>query len=157
MATNYFELNSDNHKIGHDFLTSPARPEGASGALLFAQNEEALWEVTVPDYSSGLTLDIPYYMASVNSGNLDLDVDIMKIQDGDEASVETASFAAVNNQTDTVPGTALYPGKITVVCSNDDSPDAGIVTFFIRITRKDALSGDLKMLDPVATYTTVSN
>ncbi len=137
MPIKEFNLGALNPNIGHPFLALPARPEGVSNSTLFAfdQTESGLWFISLPDYASGLSLDLPTWMKVVNSGKVDFEVEIMEMKAG--ASVNVASFDAVNEVSGgtTVAGTAEFPTWITIPCSNDDSPSGGRTGFYIRIPR----------------------
>lgn len=162
MAIGKLNLDPVVGRIGHNFITDPAGPDGARGVLLLddTTDEESIWPVTLDDYASGLTLIIPWYMLSATSGNIEIEADVMKIEDG-ESAVETPDFDTSNDTgAIAVPGTALEEKFTTLVLSNDDSPSGALVTFYIRLKRNTSVasnaSGDMA-IGPgpmLLTYTT---
>ncbi len=147
----YINLPQLASNFSSDFIVLPARGEGVKNALLFSatQTESGLWSVTFENYSADLSLLIPTYMKSANSGKVDFEVEVMKIEDGDSVDVEVASFDAVNEVVGgtTVAGTAKHPTWITIPCPNDDNPSGAVVGFIFRINRDhddadDTASGD---------------
>jgi len=118
-------------------------------ALAFdaATNESAQWVGIAPQGLTGtLTAVISYMMASATSGDVDWDVSLEAISDGDAVDLDAAdSFDSVNSADNTtVPGTAGYIDQVAVTLTNADSLAAGDY-FRLRLTRdaaSDTAAGD---------------
>lgn len=163
MAIEKLNLDPLAGNFSRSFITNPAGHDGQRGASLFDDtiDEEDLWTITLNNYASGLTILIPWYMLSAISGNIEIKADVMKIESGDSAKVETASFDTSNDTgAVAVPGTTEFPIFTTLVLANDDSPSGAVVTFIIRIKRNTSVvsnaSGDMAIgPGPIlCTYTT---
>ena len=88
--------------------------------------ETHYWQFAMPaNYASGLTAKVLYSMASATADDVEFEVAIMAVSDGDSADMATDSFDTANAGHATVPGTAGYPDVITVTCTNADSVAAG--------------------------------
>jgi hypothetical protein len=118
-----------------------------------ATTETAYWTAIAPQGLTGtLTAVITYAMASATSGSIDFEVAIEAISDGDTIDTDaTTSFATVNSQSATVPGTAGHIDQVAVTLSNDDSIVAGDY-FRLSVARdaddgtNDTATGDLYLL-----------
>ena len=97
--------------------------------IAIAAAETAVWESLVDQGYAGAAVDavIYYVMATATSGDIDWDVEVEAISDGDAFDLDAAdSFDAVNS-TDgtTVPGTAGHLDVVTVTLTNKDSMAVG--------------------------------
>lgn len=131
--------------------TVNARPVLAFDA---ATQETAYWTLVAPQGLSGtMTAVISYMMASATSGNIEFEVAVEAITDGDATDLDaTTSFDTVNaSGAITVPGTAGYPDQVSVTLTNADSIAAGDLVR-ISISRdaddatNDTAAGDLYFL-----------
>lgn len=166
MSTGTIILPVQSAKIGGGFIANPARIKGGGNAwsLLFAedQTESGFWQFRMPvNFSSDLTAKLQYSMASATSGEVDLEVEVQAISDGDAVDVDTADFAAVNEVDGgtTVPGTAGFLDEISIPLTNDDDVAAGDLVY-IRINRDhddtdDDADGDLELRAISLQYTTI--
>lgn len=117
-----------------------------------ATNETCYWSYIAPQGLTGtLTAIITYMMASATSGDVDVDVAIEAVSDGDALDLDaTTSFATVNSvDNTTVPGTAGYIDQISVTLTNNDSIAAGDY-FRLSLTRdaaSDTGAGDMYVLE----------
>lgn len=116
-----------------------------------ATNETAYWTAIAPQGISGtLTAVVTYMMASATSGDVDVDVAIEAISDGDAVDLDsTTSFATVNSTDNvTVPGTAGYIDQISVTLTNNDSIAAGdyVRLSLTRDASSDTATGDMYVL-----------
>lgn len=118
-----------------------------------ATNETAYWTARLPadwSTSSAPTAIVGYYMASATSGNVDVDVAVEAVSDGDATDLDAGDSFDTVNSTDntTVPGTAGYIDMISVTLTNHDSSAAGDYARFslVRDAVSDTASGDLYML-----------
>lgn len=129
--------------------------------LLFdATNEEwCTFQFTMPqDYSSGLTANVMYKMASATSGGVAWDVRIAAITSGDATDMDAKVFGSSNVGTGTVSGTAGRPLVITFSVTNADSVAAGDIVV-VRLARavangSDTATGDAEFVGMTLTYTT---
>ena len=122
-------------------------------ALAFdaATQETTNWTFIAPQGLTGaLSCVITYMMASAVSGNIEFEVAVEAITDGDATDLDaTASFNA--SGAITVPGTAGYPDQVSVTLTNADSIAAGDLVR-ISISRdaddatNDTATGDLYLL-----------
>lgn len=108
-------------------------------ALAFdaSTNESAQWGGIAPQGLTGtLTAIITYMMASATSGDIDWDVSLEAITDGDATDLDAGDSFDTVNSTDntTVPATAGYIDQVTVTLTNTDSIAAGDY-FRLRVTR----------------------
>lgn len=88
--------------------------------------ESVIWVFRMPqDYASGLTAKIQYSMASATSNNVEFEVSVMAVSDGDSQDLDADSFDTVNSGSATVPGTAGYLDEISITLTNADSVAAG--------------------------------
>lgn len=117
-----------------------------------ATNETAQWTTIAPnDWDpSTLAAKIYYIMASAVAGDVDCDVYVEAITDGDAFDLDAGdSFDAVNS-TDgtTVPGTAGWMDVVSVTLANHDTSVAGdYLRFrFIRDAASDTAAGDMYVL-----------
>jgi len=114
-------------------------------------NETALWTVIIPQGWTGtITAIIHYIMASAVSGDVDVDISVEAISDGDAIDLDSAdSFDSVNSvDNTTVPSTAGYIDEISVTLTNNDGAAAGDYARF-RLTRdaaSDTAAGDMYVL-----------
>jgi hypothetical protein len=85
------------------------------------------WTFIVPQGWTGTKTAYITYVTSATSGDLDVDVGIEAITDGDALDLSTTnSFDTVNSTNDTtVPGTAYTEDVIAVTLTNNDSSAAG--------------------------------
>jgi hypothetical protein len=137
-ATNFPELSLRNRRpiLGFDDTT----------------NETCQWTVRLPDdwdTSSSPTAIVAYIMASAVANDVDIDVYVEAISDGDAFDMDGDSFAAVNSTDNTtVPGTAGFIDMVTVTLTNHDTSVAGDYARF-RLTRdaaSDTAAGDMDVL-----------
>lgn len=131
--------------------TINARPALAFDA---STQETAYWTLVAPQGLTGaLSCVITYMMASAVSGNIEFEVAVEAITDGDATDLDaTASFDTVNaSGAITVPGTAGYIDQVSVTLTNADSIAAGDLVR-ISISRdaddgtNDTATGDLYLL-----------
>lgn len=128
-----------------ELLTVNGRPALAFDATI---NESALWTAIAPQSITGaLTALVWYAMALATSGDVDVDVSVEAVTDGDSLDFDAAeSFDTVNSMDNTtVPGTAGYSDVVTVTLTNKDSIAAGDY-FRVKLTRdaaSDTASGDM--------------
>ena len=114
-------------------------------------NESAQWSGIAPQGLTGaLTAVITYMMASATSGDIDWDVSLEAVTDGDAVDLDAGDSFDTVNSTDntTVPGTAGYIDQVTVTLTNADSIAAGDY-FRLRVTRdaaSDTSTGDALLL-----------
>lgn len=143
-------------KLGGSFITNPMAIDGSQavwmGLFDASQTESALWQFRYPDYCGGTPVaNLTYSMASATSNNVDLEVDVMAVADGETPT--TASFDTTNEVTGgtTVPGTAGLRDTVSITLSNNDSIAAGEM-MIVRINRDhddadDTATGDLELLE----------
>lgn len=103
--------------------------------------------------SGTLKLDVWYMMASATSGDVRLVASVEAVTDGDAVDLDAGeSFDSDNTATETVPGTAGHPSKLTITLTNKDSVAAGDYVR-IKLSRdanhgsEDDATGDLRFLD----------
>jgi len=114
-------------------------------------NESCDWTFPVPTGWTGtITAEVCYRMASATSGDVDLDVQVEAISNGDALDTDsTSSFDTVNSvDNTTVPATAGYIDVVSITLTNNDSSAAGdmIRIRFNRDAASDTASGDLELL-----------
>lgn len=114
-------------------------------------NETAYFTFVAPAGITGtLTLKIYYKMATATSGDVDIDVAVQAVSDGDALDLDSAtSFDTVNSVDNTnVPATAGAIDVISVTLTNNDGLVAGdFVTLSItRDAASDTAAGDLHIL-----------
>ena len=152
-GTGYMFLDVQTAKLSGDFIVDGTMAidagEGAWRLLSDATADEyALWQFRVPStYSSAPVAKILYSMTSATSGNVEFEIDIMAVADGE--AVNTASFDTVNSSgTVTVPGTAGLLDSISIALTNNDSMAAGELLFFrlARDATTDTASGDAEVV-----------
>lgn len=124
-------------------------------ALAFdaATNETCYWTVRLPDdwdTGSDPTATVAYVMASATSDDVDVDMAVEAVSDGDSVDLDAATSFDTTNSADntTVPGTAGYLDMISVTLSNHDSSAAGDYAR-ISLTRdaaSDTAAGDMYVL-----------
>lgn len=83
-------------------------------------------------------LDVIYSMRSATSGTVEFDAAVMCITPGDAASADAASYAASAFATETVPGTAKYPSKLTISLTDDSCANGDLVAVSLY---RDAVDG----------------
>jgi len=102
--------------------------------------EHAVWQFRMPDdYGGNLVAKIQYAMASATSGKVYFEVSVMAVSGGDAQDLDADSYDAANAANATVPGTAGYPGELTITLTNDDDVAAGD---YVRIKLEDVRSGN---------------
>lgn len=116
-----------------------------------ATGETAYWTFVAPvGITTPLTAKVHYIMASATSGDVDVDVAIEAVTDGDSLDLDTStSFASVNSTDNTtVPGTAGYIDVVSVTLTNNDSIAAGdyVRISLARDAASDTASGDMYVL-----------
>jgi hypothetical protein len=163
MASGTIILPIQSAKIAGSFIANPARIDGGSNAwsLLFSatQTESALFQFRMPEnYTSAPVAKLQYTMASATSGNVDLEVEVMALTDG-ESDPDVASFDTVNEIAGgtAVPGTAGILDEISISLANNDTLAANDFVL-IRINRDhddadDTASGDLELRNITIEYT----
>lgn len=115
-------------------------------------NEFGIWTVRAPaDWDpSTLTAIIAYIMAAAAAGDVDLDVYVEAISDGDAVDLDAGdSFDAVNSTDNTVvPGVVGRIDMITVTLANHDVSVAGdYIRFKLeRDAVSDTAAGDMLVL-----------
>ena len=129
-----------------DATTQGAELTGGEGnwRMLFdaTTDEGAVWQFRLPDYWTGHSeVNIFYTMASATASEVEFEVDVMCITDGDSADIATASFVGVAVGSATVPGTAGYPDEVSVTVT-DDSCAAGDMIFVYLSTDADDATND---------------
>lgn len=122
-------------------------------ALAFdaATNESAYWTVVIPQGWTGtITAYVHYIMASATSGDVDVDIAVEAVSDGDATDLDAGTSFDTVNSTDntTVPGTAGYLDVVTVTLTNNDSSAAGDYARFsvTRDAASDTATGDMYVL-----------
>lgn len=116
-------------------------------------NEFAIWTVKAPANwdPSTLTAIITYIMASATAGDVDVDVYIEAISDGDAVDLDAGDYFGAVNSTDNtvVPATAGFPDMITVTLTNHDGSVAGDLLRFkvVRDAVSDTAAGDMHVLN----------
>ncbi len=114
-------------------------------------DETCQWTFVAPQSLTGtLTAYVYYIMASATSGDVDVDVSIEAVTDGDTTDLDASDSFDTVNSTDntTVPGTAGYMDVISVTLTNKDSVAAGDLVR-LRLTRDasaDTAAGDMHVL-----------
>lgn len=136
-ASNYPQLNLVNR-----------RPVLAFDA---STNETCYWTAIVPQGWTGtITAYVYYIMASATSGDVDIDVAVESVTDGDTVDLDAGTSFDTVNSTDntTVPGTAGYIDVVAVTLTNNDSSAAGdYVRFSVaRDAASDTATGDMYVL-----------
>ncbi len=116
-----------------------------------AANETVYWTGIAPQGLTGtMTAVISYIMASATSGDVDVDVAIEAVSDGDAVDLDaTTSFDTVNSTDNTtVPGTAGYIDQISVTLTNQDSIAAAdyFRLSLLRDAVSDTATGDMYVL-----------
>lgn len=90
--------------------------------------------------SGTLKADIFYAMASATSGTVNLEVYVEAITEADAIDTDsTDSFDTVNDNQETVPGTAGYISKLTITLTAKDSVAAG--DYVRLLLKRDATDG----------------
>ena len=163
MATATIILPVQSAKIGGAYITAGAGIDGGSGAwkLLFdaSATESALWQFRMPtNYASDLTVKLQYAMARATAEEVDWEVEIMAVADGED--IDTTSFDTLNEVAGgtTVPGTAGFVDSVSFALANADSVAAGELVL-VRINRDhddadDDATGDAELLTVSLDYTT---
>lgn len=113
-------------------------------------NETCDWTFSVPaGWTGTITAKVCYRMASATTGDVDLDIQVESITDGDSLDTDSAnSFDTVNSvDNTTVPGTAGFIDIISITLTNNDSSAAGDMMRirFNRDAASDTASGDLEL------------
>jgi len=114
-------------------------------------DEGMQWGFTMPrDYGVALTLCIPYYMATVTSGNVCWTAQLAAMSDTD-ATLTAKAFAAVNAATVTVPGTAVTLDVASITMTNADSVAAldKCVLYLYRDVSEDNAAEDANIYEGV--------
>lgn len=114
-------------------------------------NETCYWTAAVPQGWTGTkTAYIYYIMASATSGDVDIDVAVEAVTDGDATDLDAGTSFDTTNSTDntTVPGTAGYMDVVAVTLTNNDSSAAGDYVRFslTRDAASDTATGDMYVL-----------
>jgi hypothetical protein len=116
--------------------------------------ETAQWTGVAPQGLTGtVTAVITYAMASATANNVEFEVSLEAISDGDSVDTDAAdSFDSVNSSGGaTVPGTAGHIDQLSVTLTNADSIAAGDY-FRLKVSRdaddgtNDTATGDLYLL-----------
>lgn len=111
------------------------------------------------NYSSSPVLKVQYSMVSATTGNIIISCEVMAVSVGDAVAVDTDSYDTINVSSATaVPGTAGYPGEVSLSLTNNDSLAAGDwVALKIRRdadNASDTATGDLELIAISLEYTT---
>jgi hypothetical protein len=90
-------------------------------------SETSYWTFVAPQGMTGtLTVVVTYMMASATTGGVAFDAALEAITAADATDLDAGtSFATVNANTGSVPGTAGYINQISITMTNDDSIAAG--------------------------------
>jgi len=117
-----------------------------------ATKETCYWTAVLPQGLSGTVHAYIYYMmASATSGDVDVNVLVEAITDGDAVDLDAGNSFDTANATDntTVPGTAGYMDVIDVTLTNFDNGAAGdYVRFSLdRDAADDTATGDMYVLE----------
>ena len=150
--------------VTHGDATQGAQIDAGDGnwRLLFdaTTDEAAVWQFRIPqNYSSGLTAKIQYSMASGTANEVEFEVGVMAVTDGDTADVGTDSIDTLNVGSATVPGTVGYLDEISITLTNADSVAAGdYVVIYLSTDADDAANddatGDREVVNFSIEYTT---
>jgi hypothetical protein len=128
----------------------PELKKDGQGRLILAfdptTKESCWWKFACPAFSGTPEVIISYYMTNA-AGDVDLDVEVEAISDGDTIDMDSAeSFDTANVVDGTpVPGTQGYPDQVTVTLTNDDGMAADDM-LRIQISRdapNDSSAGEL--------------
>lgn len=93
-----------------------------------ATPEACFWRAVIPaGWTGTITAVVSYVMASAVANNVDFEMSVQAITDGDSVDIDTStSYDTVNTMTaDAVPGTAGYVGQFTITLSNMDGAAVG--------------------------------
>jgi len=116
-------LNAEEAKLG----TATIGGAAATWMLSFddTTDEWASWAVVIPESYNGSTLYAKgiYSMETDNSNDICMGIYIDYIDPAQD--VDTEDYDTINCTSQTVPGTAGYPGEVIVTLTNDDSIVAG--------------------------------
>ena len=139
-------------KLTGNFVTQDDATQGAAidageggWRLLFddTTDEGAVWQFRMPnDYDSALVAKIQYSMTNEASDQVEWEVAIMAVSDGDSADIVTPSFDTQNMGIVTVPGTTGYPDEVSISFANDDSVAAGDLVWIQLSTDSDDATND---------------
>lgn len=152
MASRYLLLPQAMQPVGSNFpeliVDSQERQVLAFDA---STNETCDWTFVAPTgWTSTFTADVCFRMASATSGNVDLDIQVEAITDGDSIDTDAASSFDTANVVDntTVPATAGFIDVVTITLTNNDSSAAGdmIRIRFNRDAANDTATGDMEVL-----------
>lgn len=116
-----------------------------------ASTESIVFQVPrMSTYAGSMVALIEYY-TSVISGGVAFDVAFCAIAADDSESMLAKNYDTVNGGSDSaVPGTANYPGQVSVTCSNVDSLATGD-HLFVKLTRDYADANDTAAADVIVT------
>ena len=112
-------------------------------------DEHLVTALIVPsNYLDTPVLEVYCKCASATSGIFSMTCQVHAISDGDAVDMDADSFAAANNVTETVPGTAGHINVLSIPLTNDDSMAAGdFVTLLIfRDVSGDGVSADIEFI-----------
>lgn len=149
---------------GHFDVTSPpglAFSNSIPKVLFDDTTPEAMyWQFRMPqNYASAPVFKLQYSMASATADDVDFEVSVMAVTDGDSQDLDAESYDTVNSGNKTVPGTAGYLDEISIALSNADSLAAGD---YVRIKMErdaddatnDDATGDCEVWATSLEYTT---
>lgn len=112
--------------------------------------ETCEWTTVIPaGWTGTITASVIYRMASATSGDVDVDIQVEAISDGDAVDTDSvSSFDTANSVINTtVPATAGYIDVISVTLTNNDSSAAGdLARFRISFPVAGTASGDIELL-----------
>lgn len=113
--------------------------------------ETCYWTAVIPQGWTGtITALVSYIMASATSGDVDVNVTVEAVTDGDAVDLDAGTTFDTTNATDntTVPATAGYIDIISVTLTNADGAAAGdYVRFSLdRDAADDTAAGDMYVL-----------
>lgn len=152
--------------------TAPGGASAAVGAAIDAGdgNWRVLFDDTVDeavvygfrmpqDYASGAVIKLQYSMTSGSADQVEWEVAVMAVTDGQAVDIGTASFDTVNVAVVTVPGTAGYLDEASITLTNDDSVAAGDFVYIYISTdsddgTNDDATGDRELVQLTLEYTT---
>ena len=152
MATTRFVFTPESaHYPSSNFAQFTAINQRPILAYDAATNQTAYWTAVAPQGFTGtMTAIVSYIMASATSGDVDIDIAIEAISDGDAVDLDASTSFDTANSTDntTVPGTAGYMDQISVTLTNQDSIAAGdyFRLSLVRDASSDTAAGDMYVL-----------
>lgn len=112
-------------------------------------DEHLVTAFIVPNnYFDTPVLEVYYKCTSATSGTLSMTCQVHAISDSDSTDLDADAYAAANNATQTVPGTAGHINILSISLTTDDSMAPGdFVTLMIfRDVSGDSVSADVEFI-----------